>query len=250
MNAVPELKRTDRRISPSRVAFTLIELLVVIAIIAILAAMLLPALSKAKKKAVQTQCLSNFRQVNIALKMYVDDNNDTLCGRVQDGLVIGQPAAYTASTTYSLAYYVASYLGMPQPDTQLRFAKVMVCPAYERFLKDPNSVTNNVQYTVPNGGVGDPGDGKGGSICFGPAQQPMPWPIFGYYQSSPPHKISAIAAAKPLTDVWALGDADQWGTPSAGWSGQLPASPSHGSSRNYLFLDGHTDTRKAIKGYW
>jgi len=75
-NRVPSTERLARTKAHLTAAFTLIELLVVIAIIALLAALLLPVLSGAKKKARRIQCISNQEQIAVAYRLYFDDSND------------------------------------------------------------------------------------------------------------------------------------------------------------------------------
>src|ERR1700744_2240727 len=101
-------------------AFTLLELLVVIAIIAILASLLLPALSRAKDQSHQTACLSNLRQVNLAIRFYAEDNQDSLP-------VSPVPNPYPNGIGAYYKQLVKGYLGLSGPASPSE--KVFICPS-------------------------------------------------------------------------------------------------------------------------
>ena len=114
--------RAHNPIPRLRPAFTLIELLVVIGIIALLAAILLPVISKAKERGRATACLSNLRQIGLALQMYTQDNNNRL-PVMYDALVTTNALAATnlATIDHVLTNYLdgAAVLRCPSDDKEL-----------------------------------------------------------------------------------------------------------------------------------
>ena len=234
-------------------AFSLIELLVVIAIIAILAALLLPALAAAKARAVQIQCVSNYKQVGVAMQLYCDASNDQLPPgnnpAAPNYLDLTEKPAYNTDTTNYLAYYLAEHAGGVDPKsvpaTTNAVLKTLACPGYVRaapggYHPESDNFANAFSFTLtrPN----NPPLDKLGKYPFGRKSL-----------DQPSMRLAEISAAAPLSDVWALADVDMDSIEFPGSFGPdkepyIATKPVHRSARNYLFFDMHVGAKKA--GTW
>jgi prepilin-type N-terminal cleavage/methylation domain-containing protein/prepilin-type processing-associated H-X9-DG protein len=202
-------------VPPSKHGFTLIELLVVIAIIAILAAMLLPALSRANSRASAVQCVSQMRQIGLATTMYADDNDGALPRSSHSAMAYGQlPWGYAL-----VPYLLGKQYTQPDSLWTNLFTTLYHCPK-DRGKKTDWSYGKNVYPELS-------ADETGGPTWNRLSQIPRPTATVLYAE-----KVSSSMADHLMAHFWLEG-----------------AQPEvdrnrHDHRSNYVYCDGHAAAQR------
>jgi prepilin-type N-terminal cleavage/methylation domain-containing protein/prepilin-type processing-associated H-X9-DG protein len=238
---------------PRRRAFTLLELLVVLATVSILAAMLLPALARAKPSSHGMQCMSNQKQLTLAWLLYADDNGGALPPNVNGGATKTPPSSWVHgwlnfspdNTDNTNLQFLAN--GVLGPYLQMQ-TKAFKCPADIYTCVEGNRASPRVRSVSMNGYIegnayltakaGLPPDASiwyNGYFCaynkVGDIIKPVPAALFVFLDEHP----DSINDGWFITDMPDTGAANQWV--------DLPASY-HNRGCGFSFADGHSTIHK------